>query len=33
MKNKLKKIEPAFWVLLIVAAIMVIVAIKTTYGF
>ena len=31
--DKLKKIEPFFWVFLIVVAIMVIVAVKMAYGF
>ena len=28
----MKKIEPFFWILLIVSAIMVIIAVKLTYG-
>ena len=31
MKN-LKRIEPLFWIFLIVVAIMTIIAVKTTYG-
>ena len=33
MKNPWKTIEPAFWVLLIAVAIMMIIAVKMTYGF
>lgn len=31
--KKIKQIEPLFWVFLIVAAIMTIIAVKITYGF
>jgi hypothetical protein len=31
--DKLKKIEPAFWVFLIVVAIITVIAVKMTYGF
>lgn len=31
MKN-LKRIEPLFWIFLIVVALMTIIAVKTTYG-
>lgn len=33
MKSPWKVIEPAFWVMLIVVAIMTIIAVKITYGF
>ena len=33
MKSQWKVIEPAFWVMLIVVAIMTIIAVKITYGF
>ena len=33
MGKKIKKLEPAFWVLLIIVAIMTIIAVKITYGF
>lgn len=33
MDKKIKGLEPAFWVLLIVVALMTIIAVKVTYGF